>query len=212
VTAMVSQATIPHTAAPTTMADIVATTRENGHASPYDRTVSYQPPSDWMTWDLRSLAESDNPPPSVRKATWFICAGATIEVVALVSNLAAYQSAVSHYQSALSQVYGLQGLSGQLHWAEATGRIFIVVTSLARVGLWLWMASRNYAGRRWARILSTVFFVINSLALLDGIVTPIGGDWRLLFPVSTWLVGVCAIALLWRRESGEFVNARSPRY
>lgn len=123
----------------------------------------------------------------------------------MIGNLAAYQSAIS-------QLYTVPAWSGQLHWAEGVVRVLIVVTSVARAGLWLWMASRNSAGRRWARILSTILFVINSLALLEALALRARADSHLLFAIASWLVGFCAIVLLWQRESSEFFTVRSRRY
>jgi hypothetical protein len=93
------------------------------------------------------------------------------------------------------------------------GAGYIIVATQLRVGLWLWMASKSKAGRNWARVLSTVFFVIDSLAWVLVIGRPIpGGKWQLLFPVAISLVGVCAVVLLWQGQSSAFFGARSRRY
>jgi hypothetical protein len=173
--------------------------------------MSYQPSFDWMSWDaLRSLKENDGrPPPSVRNAARFMYAGAAIDVLIGFLALAVFFNLWSGMVSASA----LQGTPTQWHLAEASGAGFIVVIALARIGPWLWMASKCKAGRSWARVLSTVFFAIDSLALVLVIGRPIlGGEWQLLFPVAIWLVGVCAVALLWQRESSEFFTAQSRRY
>jgi hypothetical protein len=171
----------------------------------YDRAASYQPPSDWMSWDLKSLTENDTPPPSVRNAARFMCAGAGIEFLLLILTLAAYRSLVGSVPTA--------ELTPQWQAGEVVGGVYIVAVGLTRIGAWLWMAVKNRAGRRWARVLSTVFFVINSLYQVLVIARPIpGGEWQILFPVALWLGGLCAIALLWQRASSEFFTARSPRY
>ena len=173
--------------------------------------MSYQPPYDWMSWDdLRSLKENDGrPPPSVRNAVRLMYAGAAIDALIGILALAAFFNVWSGVVSASA----LQGTPTEWHLAEASGAVVIVVIVLARIGPWLWMASKCKAGRSWARVLSTVFFAIDSLALVVEIGRPIpGGAWQLLFPVAIWLVGVCAVTLLWRGESSEFFNAGSRRY
>jgi hypothetical protein len=173
--------------------------------------MSYQPSSDWMSWDeLRSLKENeDRPPLSVRNATRFMYAGAAIDAVNGIVALAAYFNLVSGIVGAST----LQLAPSQWHLAEAAGAGYIIATVLLRIGLWLWMATKCSSGRRWARVLSTVFFAIDSLGLVLVSGSPISGrEWQLLPPATIWLVGLCAVALLWRGESNEFFSARFRRY
>jgi hypothetical protein len=170
--------------------------------------MSYQPQYEWMSWDqLRSLKENEGlPPPSVQNAARFMCAGAVIEFLEVIIGFVAYRSLVGSVSAV--------GLTpSQWHAGEVIGEVYLVVAGLIGVGAWLWMAVKNRAGRRWARVLSTVFFVIQSLTLVVVIVERIPGrEWQLLFPVATWLVGLCAIVLLWQRPSSEFFAAGRRRY
>ncbi len=172
----------------------------------YHNRVSYQRQSDWMSWDeLRSLNENDHRPPSVRNAARFMCAGAAIELLLLILTLAAYRSVVGSVPTV--------EVTPQWQVASAVGGIYVIAVGLIRIGAWLWMVVKNRAGRRWARVLSTVFFVINSLYQVLVIARPIpGGEWQIVFPVALWLAGLCAIALLWQRPSSEFFAAQSRRY
>lgn len=114
--------------------------------------------------------------------------------------------------SGLASAYPLEPALSQLHLAEAVGAGYIIVVALLRTGMWLWMASKCKSGKRWARFLSTVCFVIESLATILVLTRPVlGGGLQLLMPVAIWLVGVCAVVLLWQGQSSEFF-ARSPRY
>jgi hypothetical protein len=178
-------------------------------ADGYDHAMSYQPPYDWMSWDLSSLIEKDQPPPSVRNAARLMYAGAAIDALTAILALAAYFRLWSGMASAST----LQLTPSQWHQAMAFGAGFIIIAAVFRIGMWLWMASKSKAGRRWARVLSTVCFVIDSVALVSVIARPTpGGEWQLLFPLAIWLVGGCAVALLWQRESSEFFTAQSRRY
>ncbi len=163
--------------------------------------MSYQPPFDWMSWDLSSRTKEDKPPPSVRNAVRLMYAGAAIEALRLILALAAFRSLLRS---------DLPGVSA-VQLAEAAGAGYIVVVFLTRIGMWLWMASRSNAGRRWARVVSTVCLVIDSLVFVEGIAR-LGVEWQILFPLAVWLVGVCAVTLLWQRESSEFFTAHSRRY
>jgi hypothetical protein len=178
-------------------------------ADGYDDAMSYQPPFDWMSWDLRSLTENDKPPPSIRNAVRLMWAGAAIDALTAILGLAAYFRRWSGIASAST----LQITPSQWQPSVDLGAGINVVTALTRIGMWLWMASKSNAGRKWARVLSTVCFVIDSLGLVWVIGRPtLGGEWQLLFPLAIWLVGVCAVALLWQRESSEFFSAQSRRY
>jgi hypothetical protein len=79
--------------------------------------------------------------------------------------------------------------------------------------MWLWMARANGQGRNWARILSTVLFVLATLQLRGAFTRPgshagfgvtvlyYGG--AVLF-VAAWLAGGAAVWLLWRPASTAF--------
>ena len=88
-----------------------------------------------------------------------------------------------------------------------------IVFGLVVIALWLWMARANGQGRNWARILSTVLFVLATLQLRGAFTRPgshagfgvtvlyYGG--AVLF-VAAWLAGGAAVWLLWRPASTAF--------
>ena len=47
--------------------------------------------------------------------------------------------------------------------------VVLVVVGLIGIGLWIWMAQSNKAGKNWARITSTVFFAIDTLGAIGGL-------------------------------------------
>jgi hypothetical protein len=93
-----------------------------------------------------------------------------------------------------------------------------IVFGLAGIALWLWMARANGQGRNWARIVSTVLFVLATLQLLhpqpQG--SPAGFGATVLYYGSTvlfvaaWLVGAAAGWLLWRPASSAFFRPQGP--
>jgi hypothetical protein len=88
-----------------------------------------------------------------------------------------------------------------------------IVFGLIGVSLWLWMARANGQGRKWARHVSGVLFVLATLQLHNAFTRPVshagfgvtalyyGG--AVLF-VAGWLAGGAAVWLLWRPASDAF--------
>lgn len=85
-----------------------------------------------------------------------------------------------------------------------------IVGGLIGVGLWVWMAVMCKAGRSWARIVSTVFFGIETLDLAIGGAVSGGGVARL-YGILVWLIGLVAVVFLWQRPSTEYFKG-VPRY
>jgi hypothetical protein len=74
----------------------------------------------------------------------------------------------------------------------------------------MWMAWANRRGRNWARIVSAVFFGINTLDLIISF-TQVHVLAPLIVSVLVWLVGLGAIILLFSKESGPyFARSASP--
>jgi uncharacterized membrane protein (UPF0136 family) len=77
--------------------------------------------------------------------------------------------------------------------------LVIVVFGLVPVALWLWMARAVGRGWNWARITSTVLFVLATLELISS-----RGVVPVFAAALTWLIGLAAVWLLWRRASRAF--------
>ena len=85
-----------------------------------------------------------------------------------------------------------------------------VAGALGGALLWVWMAWANSGGRRWARIVATVFFGISVVTFLYSLTQPalpVG------YALATLLVliGAAAIVALYRPSSTEFIEASSPK-
>jgi len=88
-----------------------------------------------------------------------------------------------------------------------------IVFGLAVIAVWLWMARANGQGRNWARIVSTVLFVLATLQLHNAFTRPVsqaGSGVTVLYYgsavlfVAGWLAGGAAVWLLWRPASTAF--------
>ena len=78
-----------------------------------------------------------------------------------------------------------------------------VISGVIGIGLWLLMARANGRGRKWARLVASGLFAINTLGLISSVAvahTAAG----LALTVLIWLVGAGAIVLLWQRDSGGY--------
>jgi hypothetical protein len=83
-----------------------------------------------------------------------------------------------------------------------------IVAGLIGVALWLWMASVNGKGRKWARIVATVFFAFSVLNFLGSFLQPTPALSRILGIVMLAL-GAYILYLLYRPESTQYYEAQS---
>src|SRR5580704_6034584 len=144
--------------------------------------------------------EQIRPPRSVLNAVKLMYAGAALEVIAViiaVVTIGSLKSAILARHPAYT--------AAQLHSAEVARTVPLVIGGLIAICLWLWMAWANGKGRSWARIVSAVFFGINTLDLLISLLQ-VHAVATLIIGVVIWLVGLGAIVLIFSKESGAFYN------
>jgi len=147
-------------------------------------------------------------PGTVRKAVRFMLAGgATTAVFGIFLVIATVAD-----KNALTDSSGKKLSNGQF----ASGVVGTVVTYLILVAIWVLMARLNRSGRNWARILASVFCAISTYdaytlvnSLTGGQTITVIGIVYIVFTLVLWVIGVIAIALLWRSESSAYFRARS---
>ena len=98
----------------------------------------------------------------------------------------------------------------QLNNAEHLQIGLFIAGGLIGAALWLWMAQSCRAGKGWARVVSTVFFGIDTLSVLVGAAAVQGGGLSRIYGFVVWAIGLVAIILLWQRSSSDYF--RAPRY
>jgi hypothetical protein len=100
----------------------------------------------------------------------------------------------------------------QLNSAEHLEIGLFIAGGLIGAALWLWMAQTCRAGKGWARVVSTVFFGIDTLSVIAGVAGAGtgGGGLARIYAVLVWVVGLVAIVFLWQRSSSDYF--RAPRY
>lgn len=145
------------------------------------------------------------PPDSVRNAVRLMYGGAALSAVVLIVTLLTISS-LKHGIFARHPDY----TAVQRHNAEIAAVVTAVIGGLIAIGLWLWMAWANGRGRNWARIVSAVFFGINTLDLIISF-TQVHVLAALIVGILVWLVGLGAIILLFSKESAPyFAKSASP--
>ena len=100
--------------------------------------------------------------------------------------------------------------TAQVNTAEHLEIGLFIASGLIGAALWLWMAQKCRAGRGWARVVSTVFFGIETLSLVIGTAAAQGGGLTRIYGLVVWVIGLIAVVLLWRRSSSDYFSA--PRY
>jgi hypothetical protein len=94
--------------------------------------------------------------------------------------------------------------AAQLRTAEVARTVPLIVGGVIAAGLWIWMARANRQGRGWARVVSAVFFGINTLDLIVAAFLDKGAVLSLVIGAVIWLVGLGVIVLIFSRPSGPF--------
>lgn len=151
------------------------------------------------------------PPVAIRWAAGLMFAGAALFVGEITA------------QIALVNTVRYSGNGGNF-FAEAGLYFAGIPVTAVECALWVWMGSMALAGRGWARIVSSVFFGVMCLLLIDYIhgfpspggvtstgpfigTVPLFSALPLISGALEWLVGLAAIILVWQRASGQFYAA-----
>jgi len=146
-------------------------------------------------------------PPSVTRAAWLMYAGAAVGLLGIVVSLVTLGSLRSQILQANPSL-----TASQVTTAEHVGIGLAIAGGLIGAALWVWMAQSCRAGKAWARILSTVFFGIDTLTVIASFARVTSGDTGRIFGLAGWLIGLAAIILLWQRDSSAYFDRGRMRY
>jgi hypothetical protein len=143
-------------------------------------------------------------PPSVLRAVKVMYVGVAASLISIVidmTTLSSTRAAIIKHSPTLT--------TAQVNSAEHVEIGLFIASGLIGAALWLWMAQSCRAGKGWARVVSTVLFAIDTLAVLITTAGTTGGGLTRAYGLVVWLVGLIAIILLWQRtSSGYFRSAR----
>lgn len=143
------------------------------------------------------------PPPSVVMAVRLMYAGAVVSALSLIVGLATVGSLRSSLHKAQPSLTAAQ--LHNLQTVVVVGSVFIGVIS---IGLWVWMALMNKAGKAWARIVATVLFGLDTIFLLLGVARA-GAAAGTLVSILTWLIGLGAVIYLWRKDASAYFSPQA---
>ena len=158
----------------------------------------YQP---YPSGDGNQMPQRPPMPRSVQMAVNFMYGGAALSLIELIIGLVTIGSLRTAIHNANPSL-----TPSQVHTAEVAGVALAVVSGLIGVGLWLWMTWANKGGRRWARIVATVLFALNTLDLIAQVARPHALLSLVLF-ILVWLAGLGAIVFLWQGDSSAYFRA-----
>jgi hypothetical protein len=154
-------------------------------------------------------------PPTVQRAFYLMLGGAALTLLSLVLSVAEVGTIRRDLTTSRADNPALvnESIDTLVRIAVAV----LVIVALLEVGLWVWMAFTNRAGRNWARITSTVFFGVAVVFTLIGLAASAGSAGR---PNTTFassdtaigkivgivnlLVGLLVIIMLWNKQSTAF--------
>jgi hypothetical protein len=146
-------------------------------------------------------------PPSIALAVKLMYVGAALSLLAVLSTFLMRDTIRDAVQKA-SDDAATKMTSTQVDAAVAFAITFSVVFGLIGVALWLWMASANGKGRKWARVVATVFFVLSVLSTLGSLIQH-PPALSLIISIVSLALGAYIIYLLYRPESTQYYNAQS---
>jgi ABC-type transport system involved in cytochrome bd biosynthesis fused ATPase/permease subunit len=172
--------------------------------------MTYQP---YPTGSAGNVMPQRGPQPSsLQNAVRLMYAGAALGALGVIFTLAfsgRIKSAVGTAARNANRTLKSEGKStlsaSQIHSLETFTIEFLVAVLVIGVLLWVWMAWANGKGSGWARIVATVLFVLNTLYL---VFAASRAGITAIFVGLSWVIGLVAIILLWRRESTEYINSQ----
>lgn len=154
-------------------------------------------------------------PATVRRAVRFMQVGAIGGALSLLFNVIGSFSLKSNMMSAnAAKLKDHQVTASQISSTATALIVYTIIVGLVSIGLWLWMARTNAAGRNWARITASVLFALWSLytysvigELHGGVTITVTLIISLVLIIALWVIGVATIFQLWRPASTAYFKA-----
>lgn len=141
-------------------------------------------------------------PGTIKFAVAMMITGAVLRLVDMIIT-ASSKSQLAELTRQQVESQGLEASTEVLNAAVNQAVTITMMSGIVAIVLWLWMARMNHTGRKWARTLGTVFFVIAVFSFLFTLTTPAIGISRVVATLSL-LVGLAAIIGMYRQDSSDF--------
>lgn len=155
-------------------------------------------------------------PVPVRRAVRLMQAGAAVSTLSLIVTVIGSFSLKSNMMSAnAAKLKDHQITASQISNTATALIAYTIIVGLLAIGLWLWMARKNEAGRNWARISASVFFGLWSLYTYSVLGELTGGTTitgtlivSIVLILALWVIGVVTIVQLWRPASTAYFKSQ----
>lgn len=164
---------------------------------------------------VRQPSDGPAPPATVQRAVKLMQAGAAVSTIYLIFAVAVAATVKSSLKTwNAGQAPAKQLTAAQINSIATFYIVSAIITGVVAIALWLWMAKTNWAGRNWARITASVFFVLWSLYTYNSLGGTRGAPTLIISTVIVlviWLIGLGALIMLWRQESTAFFRDQPTR-
>jgi ABC-type transport system involved in cytochrome bd biosynthesis fused ATPase/permease subunit len=175
--------------------------------------MTYQPYPTGGGANQTGTAERPPKPSTLRNAVRLIWAGGALSLIGVIITLSfsgRIKTAVTNaaIKSNKTATAAHKLTPAQIHSLANATVTLLAVFGVIGVLLWAWMAWANNRGSAWARIVATVLFGLNTIALF----LELGrASVSLITVVLGWLIGLGAIVLLWNKQTSQYINAGRQR-
>jgi hypothetical protein len=157
------------------------------------------------------MAQRPPQPSTLRNAVRLMWAGAALSLIGVIITVAfgtkirnAIRNAAITANRTDARQHKAQLTAAQIHSLANATFLILIIFGIIGVLLWVWMAWANNRGSSWARVVASVLFALNTIAL----VFEVGrASVSLISIVLGWLIGLAAIILLWNRATTEYINS-----
>lgn len=143
-------------------------------------------------------------PSTVTRAVQLMYVGAALSVVGIVVTWATKSQLRDQVAAASPSL-----TPDQVDTALTVSLGFASVVGLVGVGLWVWMALANQAGKSWARVVATVLGGLGLAGALFSLRSATGIS--IVLQLVSVLLAITILVLLWRPASSAYYKARSAR-
>ena len=148
-------------------------------------------------------------PPSIKNAVWAMYAGAALSALTTIIGLVTKNQVLDDFRVKLTEE-GRTDVANLVDNASSSLNVSIIGGGIIGILLWIWMAMANGKGQKWARIVATILFAINTIGMIFTFFSsPRPHVISLILNVLMWLAGLAAIYFLYTKESSAFFDRAS---
>lgn len=146
-------------------------------------------------------------PQSLLLAVKVMYAGAAVSLISLVVTLFSHGAIHDAVVQQNAKQTGTRHLTASQVGAAVNVAFGIgIVLGIIGIGLWLWMARTNQAGRWWARIVATVLCVLNVLSTISALTRSGSTTFTTILAIVLVIIGIVATVLLYRPDSSDYFS------